>query len=119
MEARNLHSTERLVLETTGAAHCVALDAGAEFLIGRLNECHLIIDESLVSRVHARILCDRQYFVLMDESTNGTFVRHEDETVTRLHRGQVRLWGSGHLSFGAPLSPATAVRFQYLDRLSR
>lgn len=115
MEARNLHASERLVLETTGVQHCVALDEEAEFLIGRGPGCHLIVDQTLVSRVHARILCDRQYFLLVDESTNGTFVRHEDETVTHLHRGSVRLWGSGHLSFGAPLNPETAVRFQYLD----
>ena len=118
MEARNLHTGERLVLETSGAHHCVALIEGAEFVIGRESGCHLIIDEALVSRVHARILCDRQYFLLVDESTNGTFVRHEDETLTHLHRGRVRLWGSGHLSFGEPLSRANAVRFQYLDELS-
>jgi hypothetical protein len=51
----------------------------------------------------------------MDESSNGTFVRLEDETVTFVHRRSKRLWGQGWISFGEPLTAASVVQFELAE----
>jgi len=73
----------------------------------------LRIPRSCVSRLHARIERRRDAFVLVDESTNGTFVQTEDERVVLVRRGELRLWGEGLISFGEPLVEASAVRFRH------
>jgi hypothetical protein len=48
------------------------------FTIGRARDCHLIIDHTQVSRLHATLQWDHEQVVLTDlESTNGTFVNGE------------------------------------------
>lgn len=116
MEARQLPSPTRLVLSHAGAHTSVPPDGIGAFLIGRAEDCGLRLDLPYVSRHHARIERQRQYFVLIDESSNGTFVRSEDETVCYVHRGSFRLWGAGMLSFGQPFSLQSVVRFEHADR---
>lgn len=45
-----------------------------DFLIGRDERCDLIVNSDYSSRVHAHIEFRRGKFVLVDESTNGTYV---------------------------------------------
>lgn len=73
----------------------------------------LTVDGRFTSREHARIERRNQYFVLIDHSTNGTFVQTEDEQVTFVRRGELRLWGAGWIALGEPLSHACAIRFQH------
>jgi DNA-binding winged helix-turn-helix (wHTH) protein len=48
------------------------------FTIGRARECHLVIDHSQVSRLHARLELDHEQITIIDlNSTNGTFVNGE------------------------------------------
>ena len=63
------------------------------------------------SRAHAHIERRKQGFVLVDHSTNGTYVQTEDERIAMVHRGEMRLWGAGWISLGEPLMPETAIRF--------
>ena len=51
--------------------------------------------------------------MLVDHSTNGTYVQTEDEQVTFLRRGEFRLWGDGWIALGEPLSAETAIRFRH------
>ena len=44
-----------------------------------------------VSRSHAYIEIDGSDFLLVDASTNGSFVQTEDEQVEFVHRGHIRL----------------------------
>lgn len=64
------------------------------------------------SRRHATIERRKHSYVLIDHSTNGTWVQTEDERVAFVRRGEVRLWGEGWISLGAPLSPESAIRFR-------
>jgi hypothetical protein len=112
MEARLLATTTRLVLTVAGRTMVVALADGESFGVGRDPTCDLVLDRSFVSREHARILCRRQSLLLVDESSNGTFVKLEDETVVYLHRRSKRLWGRGWISFGEPLTAESAVLFE-------
>jgi len=72
----------------------------------------LCVAGRFTSRRHATIERRKQDFVLVDHSANGTYVQTEDEHVTHVHRGVLRLWGDGWLSLGEPLSATSAVRFR-------
>lgn len=114
MEARQL-STSRLILSHAGTQASVPMDGLVSFSIGLDPASGLRIELPFMSRCHARIERERQYFMLVDESSNGTFVRSEDETVCHVHRGRFRLWGAGMLSFGQPISLESVVRFEHLE----
>ena len=76
-------------------------------------EAEFIVEREHTSRLHARIVRRNQTFVLIDESTNGTFVQTEDEQITFVRRGEIRLWGSGWITLGEPLRVESAIRFQH------
>ena len=83
------------------------------FSLGSAAEADLCVGGDHASRQHAHIEHRKHYFVLVDHSTNGTFVQTEDEQVNFVRRGEVRLWGDGWIALGAPLSPETAIRFRH------
>ena len=72
----------------------------------------LTVSGEFTSQQHAHIERRKQQYVLIDHSTNGTFVQTEDEQVAFVRRGELRLWGAGWISLGEPLAPETAIRFQ-------
>jgi adenylate cyclase len=128
MEARQLETTGRRGAVLAGQVNArMTLRVGSrqiecggepqrELRIGRAAQCDLILLTPFVSRLHARIHCRRHFFVLTDESSNGTYWRTEDGRVVFLHRQSMRLWGNGELHLGVP--PGTeygAVQFQIQD----
>jgi len=115
MEARQLATATRLVLTVAGRQQVVELADGESFHIGRDASSDLVTNGKFASRRHARIVCRRQSLLLFDESSNGTYVRLEDETVTFVHRRSKRLWGQGWMSFGEPLTPVSAIRFELVE----
>ena len=102
MDARE---ASQLVLDWLKGEHPVEL--------GSANDADLTVAGSTASRSHAHIEQRKQYFVLVDHSTNGTFVQTEDERVTFLRRGEMRLWGNGWIALGEPLSSESAIRFRH------
>ena len=115
MEARQLVPAARLVLTVAGQPHLVELADGESFRIGRDARCELALSGPFASRTHARIVARRHSLILVDESSNGTFVRLEDETVVYVHRRSKRLWGQGFLSFGEPLTDRSAIHFELTE----
>jgi pSer/pThr/pTyr-binding forkhead associated (FHA) protein len=113
MEARQLAPATRLVLSLGGRQQFLSFADGAEYRIGRDDGCDIELIRPFASRHHARVVCRRQSFWLFDESSNGTFVRSEDETVLYLHRRSCRLWGTGWISFGEPLMTDSVVSFRH------
>jgi class 3 adenylate cyclase len=83
-------------------------------MIGRGSKSDLRISDSRVSRMHAVIERRRDAFILTDSSTNGTYVQIGDEDVMFLHREQLRLHGTGHLSLGRQVDAddAQLLRFE-------
>ncbi len=84
-------------------------------VLGRSPSATYIIDDTRVSRSHARIDWHGGTFALIDLSYNGTYVRFDrDPEVIALRRGNCTLHGSGVISLGTPpvdaMSPA--VRFE-------
>lgn len=88
-----------LRLEYQGQQHC--LTAGDKTLwIGRGEQCMLRIDDKIASRLHAEIRYRRGKFVLIDHSTNGTFVRLPNSQEIFLRREELPLLGEGVIAIG-------------------
>jgi class 3 adenylate cyclase len=67
---------------------------------GRGTDTDIVIPSDLASRQHARIEYRQGKYVLVDHSTNGTFVRTEDGHDIYLHREELPLQGRGIISLG-------------------
>ncbi len=86
-------------------------------ILGRSPQATYIIDDTRVSRSHARIVWHSGTFQLTDLSYNGTYVRFDhDPEVISLRRGSCTLHGSGLIGLGgSPADPASAsVRFEIM-----
>lgn len=70
------------------------------FVIGRNPESDLTVDAELVSRIHAYCTYRRGKFILIDQSTNGTFVQANENPEIYLRREETVLLGKGRIGFG-------------------
>jgi predicted component of type VI protein secretion system len=73
----------------------------------------MVIVTRHASRVHARIEWRRDKFVLIDQSSNGTYVQGDDGGEVLLRREELTLKGSGVVSFGHPVSNAEDGLMQF------
>ncbi len=90
----------QLVL-TYGEQTIALLPAQTPFAIGRdANKADLFFDEELCSREHCHIEFRRGKYVLIDHSTNGTYVCAENKTPIYLRREETTLQGCGVISIG-------------------
>ena len=86
-------------------------------VLGRSPQATYIIDDTRVSRSHARIVWHGGTFLLTDLSYNGTYVRFDhDPEIIGLRRGNCTLHGSGIIGLGASPSEAASpcVRFEIM-----
>ena len=84
-------------------------------VLGRSPQSAFCVDDSRVSRQHARLDWHGGVFSLADLSYNGTYVRFAvEEEVVSLRRGTCTLHGSGEIGLGgSPADPSSAtVRFE-------
>lgn len=90
-------------------------DDRPQAVLGRSKTADVTIQESLASRLHARIEYRRGKFVLIDQSTNGTYVRSDNENAF-LRREEALLSGRGEISLGRPFSeqPQDLVVYEIL-----
>ncbi|MEQ1556285.1 MAG: adenylate/guanylate cyclase domain-containing protein [Gallionella sp.] len=71
-------------------------------MMGRDKSCGLAVSSDFASRQHVSIELRFDKFVLIDQSTNGTYVRAENGEVTYVVREEIQLKGSGKISLGNP-----------------
>lgn len=71
-----------------------------EFILGRAKDCDLAINSDLASRHHAQLVFRKGKFVLIDQSTNGTFVKPQGGKETYVQSEELPLVGSGFISLG-------------------
>ncbi|MFN0185217.1 MAG: adenylate/guanylate cyclase domain-containing protein [Aquabacterium sp.] len=87
-------------------------------VLGRSPQAHFRVDDSRVSRSHARIDWHNGGFQVSDLSYNGTYVRFDGAgSLVSLRRTSCMLLGTGFISLGsAPDDPtAPGVRFEILS----
>jgi adenylate cyclase len=85
-------------------------------VLGRSPQASFCVDDSRVSRSHARVDWHSGNFQLTDLSYNGTYVRFNDGEIVSLRRGSCLLHGSGSIGLGgSPIDPTSAcIRFDVL-----
>ena len=81
--------------------------------MGRADQNDVVVKGKLISRVHARIEMVKNRFVLVDESTNGTFVQRDDGEEFYVRRDSADLSGSGIISLGRVASRGTSLAVEY------
>jgi len=77
--------------------------------MGREKTCDIVVAEKTASRNHARIERSGLLFVLIDESTNGTYVAMEKDKEVLLRRDRIMLRGRGKIGFGTSTGKATEL----------
>jgi class 3 adenylate cyclase len=99
-----------------GGQHLVFASAQMPVVLGRSPQAAFCVDDSRVSRSHARVDWHSGSFQLADLSYNGTYVRFNDGEIVSLRRGSCTLHGSGSIGLGgSPSDPASAcVSFDVL-----
>jgi len=69
-------------------------------VIGRDENCDISIDANYASRQHVSLEFRRGKFVLIDHSTNGTYVRFKGQGDVFIRREELPLMGEGLISLG-------------------
>jgi len=72
----------------------------ANITMGRAEENDLVVKGNLISRLHARVEFNRNKFMLIDQSTNGTFVIGKDGEEAFVRRDSMQIRGEGLIGLG-------------------
>ena len=83
--------------------------------IGRAEDNDLAIKGNLISRLHCRVELNRDRFLLVDQSTNGTFVitRQGEELFVR--RDSIPLAGEGVIGLGRVVQSGSAQAIHFIQ----
>ncbi len=83
---------------------------GDDFLIGRSFDCHLVLNDALISARHAKIVKTGEQYELQDlNSTNGTFVNDEKIEKKTLRTGDRIKFGSVEFEFLRPIDVSRTI----------
>jgi len=102
----------RLVLEFRGQIVEVN-DQRKSVIIGRAEDNDLIIKGNLISRIHAKVEMRRGKFMLVDQSTNGTFVQNIQGEETFIRRDTAEIKGEGTIGLGRAESPGASLAIHF------
>jgi len=82
-------------------------------VLGRDDTCDLVVQNELASRLHIHVELRFGRFIIVDQSTNGTYVRFSDGNVAHITRDEIYLQGNGLISLGQSFAenPDDVVEF--------
>ena len=81
--------------------------------MGRADDNDLVIKGNLISRIHAKIEMRRGKFMLIDQSTNGTFLRNAQGNEKFVRRDSTELGDEGTIGLGRAEEPGSTLAIQY------
>jgi class 3 adenylate cyclase len=96
---RETHRPRRLRLRFHGE-EIVLDDHRTAVTIGRAEDNDICVKGNLISRLHARIEASKTRFLLVDQSTNGTFVHALDGDEQFVRRDSLPISGEGLIGLG-------------------
>lgn len=99
LDARAAHRPKRVRLSFQGRDYLLE-DANKMLTLGRAEENDVVVQGTLISRLHARVEINRNRCLLVDQSTNGTFVTSEEGKESFVRRDSVALEGRGLIGLG-------------------
>ncbi len=102
-----------LVLKFQGLEIVVDQNSNQIITLGRADDNDVVIKGNLISRIHARIEVSKDRFILIDESTNGTFLQRNDGEEVFVRRDEIELVDGGILSLGRVAPRGTSLAIEY------
>jgi adenylate cyclase len=94
------NAAEPTLLLTHQGDHFIVNSARPSITIGRDEQADIVIEDRRASRMHARIEQRRGKFILIDLSTNGSYVLPRGKAEIQLRREEVVLHENGSISLG-------------------
>ena len=81
--------------------------------LGRADDNDLVIKGNLISRIHCKIEMRRGKILLIDQSTNGTFLQNVEGDESFVRRDSVELHGEGTIGLGRTEEPGSSLAVHY------
>ncbi len=81
--------------------------------LGRADDNDMVIKGNLISRIHAKVELRRGKFVVIDQSTNGTFLMNVQGEETFVRRDSADLGKEGTIGLGRAEEPGTPLSVHY------
>jgi adenylate cyclase len=81
--------------------------------IGRADDNDLVIKGNLISRIHTKVEMRRGKIIIIDQSTNGTFVQNLQGIVTFVRRDTAELHGEGTIGLGKAEEPGASLAIHF------
>jgi len=81
--------------------------------LGRADDNDLVVKGNLISRIHAKIEMRRGKFVLIDQSTNGTFIQSARGQEAFVRRDTAELVGEGTIGLGRAEEPGSSLAIYF------
>jgi len=88
------------VLKLSIGGESYILEPGAVLRIGRDAANDIVVATENASRIHARIFTREDHFVIVDQSSNGTFLMADGSREVRLRRSEALLGDRGWIGLG-------------------
>ncbi len=88
-------------------------DKRKSVIMGRAEDNDLVIKGNLISRIHAKIEMRRGKFMLVDQSTNGTFMQNLQGEEKFVRRDSTEINGEGTIGLGRAEQPGTSLAIHY------
>jgi len=106
-------NASRLVL-TFRDTRVVVNDQKKQINMGRADDNDLVVKGNLISRIHARVEKRRGKFMLVDQSTNGTFLQNAHGEETFVRRDSTELNGEGVIGLGRVAKAGTPLAIHFV-----
>ncbi len=88
-------------------------DKNKSINIGRADDNDLVVKGNLISRIHAKLELRRGKFVLIDQSTNGTFVQNFQGEELFVRRDSTEINGEGTIGLGRAEQTGSSLAIHY------
>ena len=81
--------------------------------LGRADDNDLVIKGNLISRIHAKVEMRRGKIIVVDQSTNGTFLVNLQGDETFVRRDSAQLHGEGTIGLGKAEQPGASLAIHF------
>jgi class 3 adenylate cyclase len=88
-------------------------DKRKNVIMGRAEDNDLVVKGNLISRIHAKVEMRRGKFMLVDQSTNGTFVLNLLGEETFVRRDSMEITGEGTIGLGRAEEPGASLAIHF------
>jgi adenylate cyclase len=112
IDARTGHRPKRVRLRFQGREYVVG-EGHDSVTLGRAEDNDIVVKGHLISRIHARVELARNKFLLVDQSTNGSFVTTPGGKESFVRRDSVQLESEGLIGLGRLPDAKSTDSIQY------